>query len=101
MSHTTTRIDEEAIRAKAYELWQARGCPNGDPGDDWVRAERLLRDEVVADDGRVAQQRETGVTQSSGDEPTLPTGMPAPALETSSSSPGAHRTSPKRRGKRR
>lgn len=56
-------IDEDAIRAKAYELWQLRGSPQGDAGEDWALAERLLR--VEATDSEV----------------TLPMGMPVPELE--------------------
>jgi hypothetical protein len=26
----------------AYELWQARGCPDGSPQDDWFRATKEL-----------------------------------------------------------
>ena len=35
-------IDEQAIAAKAYELWQARGCPEGDGQDDWQEAKTQL-----------------------------------------------------------
>jgi hypothetical protein len=27
----------------AYQLWQARGCPQGTAEQDWLDAERLLR----------------------------------------------------------
>ena len=30
------------LARRAYELWQARGCPEGDPMRDWFEAERLL-----------------------------------------------------------
>jgi hypothetical protein len=29
---------EEDIPALAYKLWQARGCPEGSPQEDWFRA---------------------------------------------------------------
>ena len=29
----------DGIAALAYELWQARGCPEGSPEEDWFRAE--------------------------------------------------------------
>jgi len=29
----------EEIAALAYSLWQARGCPEGSPEDDWFNAE--------------------------------------------------------------
>jgi hypothetical protein len=35
--------DIEAIKARAYELWIARGCPHGSADQDWHRAEHELR----------------------------------------------------------
>lgn len=37
--------DREAIAARAYELWQRRGCPQGTALQDWCEAEAALRDE--------------------------------------------------------
>jgi hypothetical protein len=34
---------EEAIRGRAYDLWQAAGRPEGRDLDFWLRAERELR----------------------------------------------------------
>jgi Protein of unknown function (DUF2934) len=31
------------ISALAYELWQARGCPDGSPEEDWFHAAEALR----------------------------------------------------------
>lgn len=39
------RPDPEAIRLRAYELWNARGCADGYAEDDWLQAERELLDE--------------------------------------------------------
>jgi len=33
----------EDIAARAYELWYARGCPQGSPRQDWFRALEELR----------------------------------------------------------
>jgi hypothetical protein len=33
----------EKIAARAYELWQDRGCPDGSPEEDWFYAEQELR----------------------------------------------------------
>jgi len=33
---------QEAIAALAYQLWQARGCPDGSPEEDWFRADREI-----------------------------------------------------------
>jgi hypothetical protein len=31
-----------SVAARAYELWQLRGCPEGSPEVDWYEAEREL-----------------------------------------------------------
>jgi hypothetical protein len=33
----------EDIEALAYELWRARGCPDGSPEQDWFQAQEELR----------------------------------------------------------
>lgn len=33
----------EQIKARAYELWCERGCPDGSADEDWHQAERELR----------------------------------------------------------
>jgi hypothetical protein len=32
----------ERIRARAYELWEQRGCQHGNPEEDWLRAEQEI-----------------------------------------------------------
>ena len=32
----------EDISRLAYSLWEQRGCPEGSPEDDWIRAEQML-----------------------------------------------------------
>jgi len=34
--------DSSSIAALAYQLWLARGCPDGSPEIDWYRAEEEL-----------------------------------------------------------
>lgn len=36
-------LNETAIAARAYQLWQERGCPVGSPENDWLRAEEELK----------------------------------------------------------
>jgi hypothetical protein len=36
-------LGEEDMAALAYELWQARGCPDGSPDEDWYQAVEILR----------------------------------------------------------
>jgi hypothetical protein len=33
---------QEDIAVRAYFYWEARGCPDGSPEEDWLRAEREL-----------------------------------------------------------
>ncbi len=35
--------DHRSIGELAYQLWQARGCPQGSAEHDWLEAERQLR----------------------------------------------------------
>ena len=39
-------MDEAAIAARAYELWQERGSPVGSDQDDWFRAEQELKGRI-------------------------------------------------------
>ena len=32
--------NESLVRVRAYELWQARGCPDGSDQEDWFTAEQ-------------------------------------------------------------
>jgi hypothetical protein len=41
--HGIALFGPEDTAALAYELWQARGCPEGSPDQDWLRALELLR----------------------------------------------------------
>jgi hypothetical protein len=34
--------NREQIAALAYALWQARGCPDGTPDEDWFQAEQEI-----------------------------------------------------------
>ena len=35
--------DEAGIAILAYQLWLARGCPDGSDQEDWFLAERILK----------------------------------------------------------
>ena len=34
--------NQEETAALAHSLWQARGCPDGSPEEDWFQAQRVL-----------------------------------------------------------
>jgi hypothetical protein len=38
-----TAASAEKIAARAYEIWQANGCPDGQDLEHWLQAERELR----------------------------------------------------------
>lgn len=38
----TQQITDEAIAQRAYEIWESRGCPQGDGSADWETAKRQL-----------------------------------------------------------
>jgi Protein of unknown function (DUF2934) len=40
---TADNATEAEIAARAYELWQERGCPIGSAQEDWFKAEHELR----------------------------------------------------------
>lgn len=42
-SHQDIVIDSNLISAKAYEIWQSMGCPEGVAEKTWLEAERQLR----------------------------------------------------------
>ncbi len=37
------RFSHDDIAALAHQLWQARGCPEGSPDEDWFHAAEQLR----------------------------------------------------------
>src|ERR1700683_4401857 len=41
--HGVASFGHDDIAALAHELWQARGCPEGSPEEDWYRAAEQLR----------------------------------------------------------
>jgi hypothetical protein len=41
--HGIATFDHEDIATLAHKLWEARGCPEGSPEEDWFHAVRELR----------------------------------------------------------
>jgi len=42
--HGFAIFGHDDIAAVAHQLWQARGCPEGSPDEDWFQAAQELRD---------------------------------------------------------
>lgn len=40
--------NHDEIAERAFQLWQARGCPEGSAQQDWVKAEAELQAEAAA-----------------------------------------------------
>lgn len=47
--HHVETFGHEDIAALARELWEARGCPEGSPDEDWFNAVKQLRSRNLAD----------------------------------------------------
>jgi hypothetical protein len=47
-SQTVHNFGHEDIAALAHSLWQARGCPEGSPDEDWLHAVKELRTRASA-----------------------------------------------------
>ncbi|WP_084799629.1 DUF2934 domain-containing protein [Bradyrhizobium sp. Ai1a-2] len=41
------KVDEQAIRARAFRLWEAAGSPEGEEERYWYEAERQLKQEQI------------------------------------------------------
>lgn len=48
VGHGILAFGHDDIAARAHELWQARGCPEGSPGEDWFQAVKELRGRVIS-----------------------------------------------------
>ena len=47
-----TACSQENVSQLAYSYWQARGCPDGSPDEDWLRAARELNGRTAVTAGR-------------------------------------------------
>jgi hypothetical protein len=52
--------NQEEIAALAHALWQARGCPDGSPEEDWFQAKQALADRSEANGPMLARQSGSG-----------------------------------------
>jgi hypothetical protein len=57
-------VTEDRIRARAYELWEAEGCPDGCADRHWEEASRELAGQAatVQPTAPRAAQRDAGMT---------------------------------------
>jgi hypothetical protein len=51
MNTVKSKVSQEDIARRAYEIWQSRGCPDGDGSEDWKAAEAELMGGRVSRNG--------------------------------------------------
>jgi hypothetical protein len=68
LEDTSEPPNQEQIAALAYGFWQARGCPDGTPEEDWFRAEREIVGSKRADEkernSRQSAERSIGAEET-------------------------------------
>jgi hypothetical protein len=47
VGHGIAAFGHNDIAALAYQLWEARGCPEGSPEEDWFEAVKQLRSRAL------------------------------------------------------
>ncbi len=92
------KADRQAVRELAYELWLARGRPEGSPEADWYAAELHFSEQETFAAAREVEAMLDSMTTDTGDAAAAPAGSPqAKAVETEWPTPPA--TQPRRRRK--
>ena len=56
METAQAHLSEQEIARRAYEIWQARGCPPSDGQEDWEAAKDELTAARVARSGSTQQR---------------------------------------------
>jgi hypothetical protein len=56
MSTMYATVTDDEIARRAYEIWQARGCPQGDGQDDWEAAKNELFSSRIGRNGSTQQR---------------------------------------------
>ena len=49
-------VSDDEISQRAYEIWEARGCPPGDGADDWQAAKAELAAARIGRNGSTQQR---------------------------------------------
>ena len=56
MNTSTMVVSDDQIARRAYEIWQARGCPQGDGQEDWEAAKSELMSGRISRNGSTQQR---------------------------------------------
>jgi hypothetical protein len=73
--HRNNAIDPGLVRAKAYEIWQSLGCPEGAAEQTWFEAERQLSrqpkpaEQDVSSRPRVVDEEQPAIAAARVSEP--------------------------------
>lgn len=64
-----TENEEDRIRVRAYEIWQAMGCPEGRDTDTWLQAriEIAAQDAYGLEGGDIRAMQQTVVANAAAD----------------------------------
>lgn len=63
MNVRESEVSEEEIARRAYELWQARGCPASDGSEDWEAARAELTAGRADRNGSTQQRMRSWLSQ--------------------------------------
>jgi hypothetical protein len=56
MNSCNSTVSDDEIARRAYEIWQARGCPPGDGQEDWQAAKAELTSSRISRNGSTQQR---------------------------------------------
>ena len=57
---------QECIALLAYRYWQERGCPEGSPEEDWLRAESEIKESSVPKELSTTTGNQAALSASAG-----------------------------------
>ncbi|MDR7124564.1 DUF2934 domain-containing protein [Pseudotabrizicola sp. 4114] len=79
-----TESEEDRIRMRAYEIWQAMGCPEGRELDTWLLAqiEIAAQDAYGLEAGDIRAMQQTVVANAAAAPGAMPSADPDPAPPT-------------------
>jgi hypothetical protein len=72
-------IDPGLVRAKAYEIWQSMGCPEGAADQTWFEAERQLMSRSAKPERQDSQPAARVIAEERPAVASAPTSEPPPA----------------------
>jgi hypothetical protein len=59
MKSGQTTVSDDEIAQRAYQIWEARGCPPGDGAQDWQAAKDELMAARIGRNGSTQQRLQT------------------------------------------